>query len=118
MLGKAALISREKNKTTNTRKETDSFFAAFSHQANAEQDVEMEDIIIEIFLWDTNKDLFEIYRIAQNYLTEWGGLPTQLVSDLIQGRNLPFEDSLVQLPNIHYGYTTITAQTDQDNNVK
>ena len=116
MLGKAALLSRKENTQSNKRKETDDFFAAFSHQATDEQKILDIEETIEIEIWETNKDIFEIYRILQHYFKEYYTIDTYLLNKLVIKRDLDLEEVLLYIPYIHATYVDKVMPTTEEAN--
>lgn len=114
MLGKAALLSRKEASGSVKRKETDDFFAAFSHQATDEQKVQDVEEVIEIEVWESNQDIFEIFRILQHYFKEYYSLDTYLLSKLSSNRNLDLEEVLLYIPYIHATYVDKVMPTQED----
>lgn len=106
MLAKASLLNREQAKVVDSSAELSDFFAAFGHQPTEEQKPKAEDIVIEIDIWETNLDIFDIYRLLQNYLGEYYQLDTNILLQLINSRKLDLEETLLLLPYIHATYVT------------
>lgn len=76
---------------------------------------ELPDTLVEFELFESNIPLYEVYRILQGWLTEWGGLNYQLTSDLIRERKLDFEETILYLPIIHGSYSKITSKQEDTN---
>ena len=56
------------------------------------------------FLLNTKTNVFEIFNILRGFLDENGLLDSILLLRLIDGRKLPFEQTLLDIPYIHSGY--------------
>lgn len=118
MLGKATLLSRKESSVVTKRKETDDFFAAFSHQATDEQKVQDVEEVIEIEVWETNVDVFEIFRMLQHYFKEYYALDTYLLTKLVVGRKLDLEEVLMYVPYIHAAYVDKVMPVQEETNVQ
>lgn len=107
MLGQVTLQLREK---PDTSKNMDDFLAAFATPAAIQQQEEqMETVVIE--LWDSNRDIFEIYRLLQNFFGEYYTLSDILLIKLVEKRNMDIEEALYYIPYIHSTYVQIVLPT-------
>jgi hypothetical protein len=71
---------------------------------------------IEIFyLWETNEQIFEVYKIIRNYLNEYYGLPQNILLELIREEQLPLKDTLFKIPFIHSGFLDVIVPKGETN---
>lgn len=103
---------RETSGVTSKRRETNDFFAAFSHQAPIEQK-EIPNTTVDITLWESNVPYFDIFYLLQNYLREYYAMDTYLLYKIIKERQLPLEQSLSFISDIHHGYVEIMFEADE-----
>jgi hypothetical protein len=82
-----------------------------------EDEEEEEDIF---YLWDTNKPIFDLFRILANYLTgEYYNIDSAILLALIKDKYLDVTDTLYKIPYIHSSYVrtiiTVGSSTDGSN---
>ena len=69
-----------------------------------------EDIVEVIFIDEDSKDTWDIHEIAKRYLGEYYKIDPTLVVKLIENRNLPLERYLIEVSDLHYGYSSILLE--------
>lgn len=75
-----------------------------------------EDFAVEFFyLWDTNFDSFDIFRIIRPYIDSDGVPPQALLVALSAERNVKLQKILEDIPLILHGYNKVisSAQTKE-----
>lgn len=66
------------------------------------------------YLWTTNYPVFEIYQIAKNYMTEYYGLDSLILVELIREQSLPLTRMLFLIPFIHSGFLSIVVPKPEE----
>ena len=75
--------------------------ATNSPSFNISSEEEEVDEIFYIYYWPGNKDVWEIYRILINYLTDNYRLDTGLALAMVNKRGLDIEEFFIKLHHIH-----------------
>ncbi|MCK9622887.1 MAG: hypothetical protein M0R47_20420 [Methylobacter sp.] len=70
-------------------------------------DILEEDEIEVFYLFENNGKLFEIYKIAKDYLNEVYLLPENILLELLKEEKLPLKESLSKIPFIHSGFLNV-----------
>jgi hypothetical protein len=95
-------------KQEETKKEEDNFAKAFPDLVEFPEEsleTQKEEEKTEIFyLWESKKEVFSLFKILRNYLTEWYGFDSALILALVSKRNLDLEEVLLDLPFILQGF--------------
>jgi hypothetical protein len=104
---------RDKTDIQSKKKETQDFFAAFSHQIKKERITQEEDKVIEIELWESNIPYFDLFYILRDYLKEYYAIDTYVLIKLIDGRGLNLEEALTCVAAIHNAYVNKIAPTTE-----
>jgi hypothetical protein len=82
---------------------------------NDSDDIE-EDEIIYLYLWESNKPIYDIYNILLNYvINEFYSLDSAILLALIADKELPITDTLRKIPYIHSGYLSVTVSSKPTN---
>lgn len=75
---------------------------------------ENEDIFL--YLWYSNKEIFDIYKILRNYINnENYSMDSAILLALIKDNDLPFTKTLTNIPYIHSGYLTVILPKADNN---
>lgn len=78
-----------------------------------EEDIEEEEIF---YIFDTVKDLFDIYNICLSYVVnEFNSLDSTVLIALIKDKGLNITDSLSKIPYIHSGFLNIINSKAKSN---
>jgi hypothetical protein len=81
-----------------------------------EDEIEEEEIEpIYLFLWETNKPVYDLYLILRNYLTEFLSVDSAILLKLIEAKGLDLEQTLTDIPYIHSGYVSIISPEIPEN---
>ena len=70
---------------------------------------EEEDEVVELFLWESNIEVFDVYKILRNYLTEYYGIDSAILLALIQDKKAELSTTLEKIPYIHSGYISVVS---------
>lgn len=68
------------------------------------------------YLWEGLEKLLEIYKICKNYLSEFYGLPENILLALVKEEGLPLKESLEKIPFIHSGFISVISPTEKESN--
>jgi hypothetical protein len=88
---------------------------AFLGETLAKDEIEEEDEEDFFFLHKDNEQIFEIYKIAKDYLGEYYKLPGEIILALIKEENLPLAENLKKIPLIHSGFVNIIMPKEENN---
>ena len=76
----------------------------FSDDEEETEDEEVDEIF---YLWETNKDIFDVYKILMGYLKgEFYEIDSTILLALINDKYLSVSDSLDRITYIHSGYVS------------
>ena len=81
-----------------------SAFPGLSFSEEPEDIVEPETIV---YLWETSLDIFNIYKIAKDYMSETYILDSTILVELIKEKNHSMSEILKSIPYIHSGYIKV-----------
>ncbi len=82
-----------------------------------EDDEEDEEDIEILYLWDCLADLFDLYRICKNYITnEFYTIDSAIILAIINDKKLPVTQTLEYFPYIHSGYVSMILPTRTEDN--
>lgn len=101
------------------KKDEDLFIEAFPEFKDVETEIDEveEDTDEEIFyIFETVKDIFDIYNITINYVVnEFNSLDSLVLVELIKDKKLAMTESLSNITYIHSGFLSVVnykARTD------
>lgn len=83
-------------------------------EENEETTEEVDEDFEVIYLWDTLKDIFDIYSIARMYLQEYYGLDSTILLALIKEKSLLPSVVLPRIAYIHSGFVSIVSPISKD----
>lgn len=80
-----------------------------------EEELHQDESPVEFFyLWDTKKEIFNLFLTVRHYLSDHNRLNPALIITLCEKRNLDVEEALADLPFILDGYlNTLYPDTPQ-----
>lgn len=79
-----------------------------------EEKEETEEDYELVFLWDSNKVLYDIFRLIANFLGENYEIDSSLLIELIKEEGLKFKSTLQDISYIHSGYSNILLTARQE----
>jgi hypothetical protein len=111
------LSYKEEAKIEKTKENLSDFEQAFlgTTLAKDEDEDEEEDEEVFFFLDEENEKVFEIYKIAKDYLGEYYKLPSDIILALIKEEGLPLAESLQKIPLIHSGFINVIMPKEEKN---
>ena len=66
-----------------------------------------------LYIWDTNADVFNIYKIARQFMNELYILDSNILLALIKEKGCSIEQTLAKIPYMHQAYVEqITPSTE------
>ena len=66
------------------------------------------------YLWTTNKDSFDIFRIIRPYISGDGDIPVALIIELVRERELQLQKIIEDIPLILNGFNKVLSSAQQN----
>lgn len=67
-----------------------------------------------LYLWDTNLEVYSIYKLLLNYLGEYYSINSAILLALITDKGLDLSTSLQEIAYIHAGYVEVVLPRKEE----